>query len=113
MTDLNAADAEAFNGPMGVAADRDGLFRLQQLNDRVEELPAGVALSCGMAPVRHWVIRFVRMQRKDVPEEYRFADAREHPPNHFGGTFTDGGTLGRLLYGQPAEQFAVGIEMHF
>lgn len=113
MPNLNVSDSETLDSAMGVAADCDNLLWLKKVNHGVKKFAAGIPFSNCMAPVRHRIIRLMWMQRKDVPEKYRFVYPREHPPDHVGSTLPDRRAHGCLLDGQPAEQSAVGAKMHF
>jgi hypothetical protein len=82
---------------MSISANGDNLLRLDQVYDLMKKLSTSISLARRMAAVRHRIVRLMWMERKDIPEEDRFADAREQAPDDVRGTFADCGTF-RCLF---------------
>ena len=62
---------------------------LQELHEFGKNLFAGLALPGIVGPVTEGVFRFMRMQRKSIPQENSCIHTTEHSPDDLCGAFRD------------------------
>ena len=102
---------DAFQGMRSVIADRHKPTRAQQLYQQHQELAASFSLTRSVWSVRERIVGFMRMQRKDVPEEDSIVDSIEHVPDDGCRPLRDGSAFGRPIQ-RNAPPRHVTLNMH-
>jgi len=112
MSNLDTADPHAVDGLVGITADCNYFIWIEQIDKSVKELAACVSFSGSMASIGHLIVRFMRVERKDVPKKHGLTDASQHSPDSVGGTFANWRPFGCPFNCQTMEQGAVSVQMH-
>jgi len=72
---------KAGEGHASIAPDRYDALWLNHFDEGDEERPRYLSLTTSVASIGEWILRFMRMKRKNIPEYGRLANFREEAPN--------------------------------
>ena len=103
MANLDTINAHVGNGLLCVPANSQYLLWFKDIDDCMEKSCAGVALERRVTAICHGFIRFMRVQRKDVPKKNWLGKSREHTPDSVGGALPHNRAFSGLLNGQAME----------